>query len=65
MQVVINGAKSEIPDNTSIWNLVKDRKLPAAIVIDLNGAIINREEWENTRLNPDDSLEIIRIIGGG
>ena len=66
MLIKINGTQSEISDNISIHGLVLARKLPGnAIIIELNGTIITRELWENTRLNPDDSLEIIRIIGGG
>ncbi len=66
MLVKINGKESEIPDNTSIHDLVSARKLlDKAIFIERNGAIIARKLWETTRLAPDDSLEIIRLIGGG
>ncbi|MDO8687415.1 MAG: sulfur carrier protein ThiS [Dehalococcoidales bacterium] len=66
VQVKINGAVAEIPDNHSIDDLLLARKLPRDIVIiELNGEIIKRENWESLKLNPSDSLEIIRIIGGG
>lgn len=66
MLIKINGKESEISDNTSINNLISDRKLPtAAIIVELNGTIVARGLWETTKLNPGDSLEIIRIIGGG
>ncbi len=66
MQVIINGAVAEIPNNSSVQDLLLVRKLPADIVIiALNGEIIKREKWEGLQLNPSDSLEIIRIIGGG
>lgn len=66
MQLKINGAVAEIPDNSSIDDLLLTRKLPRDIVIiELNGEIIKREKWESLKLNPSDSLEIIRIIGGG
>ncbi len=66
MLIRINGTESEVADNITIQGLLSARKLTgAAILIELNGAIIARELWENTTLNPDDSLEIIRLIGGG
>ena len=66
MQVKINGVVAELPDNSSVKDLLLARKLPADIVIiELNGEIINRGKWECLKLNPDDSLELIRIISGG
>jgi len=65
MLITINGVQSEIFD-TSIRGLISARNLPDdAIIIELNGTIVTRELWESTSLNPDDNLEIIRIIGGG
>ena len=66
MLIKINGTESEVADNVAIQGLLSARKLTgAAIIIEVKGAIIARELWENATLNPDDSLEIIRIIGGG
>lgn len=66
MLVKINGTESEISDNISIRDLISARKLPVdVIIVELNGTVITRELWESTRLNPEDNLEIIRILGGG
>ena len=66
MQVKINGAVAEIQDDYSIDDLLLVRKLPRdVVIIELNGDIVKREKWGSLKLNPSDSLEIIRIIGGG
>ena len=66
MQVKINGQAAELPDNCSVKELLLARKLPSdVVIIELNGEIINRGKWESLKLNPDDSLELIRIISGG
>jgi len=65
MQVKINGVIAELPDNSSVKDLLLARKLPDVVIIELNGEIINRGKWESLKLNPSDSLEIIRIISGG
>lgn len=66
MRVKINGEADEIPDNSSIKDVLTARKLPVdIIIIALNGEIINREKWEILKLNSNDNLELIRIIGGG
>ncbi len=66
MQVKINGAVDEIPDNSSIRDVLAARKLSVDIVIiALNDEIIKQEKWESLKLNSNDKLEIIRIMGGG
>ena len=66
MQVKINGAVDEIPDNSSIRDVLTARKLPVDIVIiALNDEIIKREKWASLKLNSNDRLDIIRIMGGG
>ena len=66
MQVIINGKPAELRENSSLKDLLSDRKLPEdVVIIELNGEIINRGKWENIKLNPNDSLELIRIITGG
>ncbi len=66
MQVKINGTLDEIPDNSSITDVLTARKIPGdTVIIALNDEIIKRENWESWKLNSNDKLEIIRIMGGG
>jgi thiamine biosynthesis protein ThiS len=66
MLVTINGKESDILPDSTIQDLIRAKNLPENIVIvDLNGSIINPEDWSNTYLRPDDDLELIQIIAGG
>ena len=66
MQVKINGAVDEIPDNSSIRDVLTARKIPGdTVIIALNDEIIKREKWDSLKLNSNDRLDIIRIMGGG
>lgn len=66
MQVKINGIATELPDNCFVNDLLLSRKLlPDVVIIELNGEIVSRGKWESLKLNPGDSLELIRIISGG
>ena len=66
MQVKINGAVDEIPDNSSIRDVLTARKIPGdTVIIALNDEIIKKEKWESWKLNSLDRLDIIRIMGGG
>ena len=38
---------------------------PQLVVVELNGAIINPQEWRNTFIKDGDSLEVVTIVGGG
>ena len=66
MQIKLNGATELVPDNSTVQDVLAAKKLPeATAIIVLNDNIVRREEWQNLRLNSDDQLEVIRIIGGG
>ena len=66
MQVKINGAVDEVADDSSIGDVLTARELSLQIVVVvLNGEIVKRERWVNLKLNSNDDLELIRIIGGG
>ena len=38
---------------------------PQLVVVELNGAIINSQEWGNTKIKDGDCLEVVTIVGGG
>jgi len=38
---------------------------PRAIAIEYNGEILPRQEWENTKVEAGDKLEVVTIVGGG
>ena len=38
---------------------------PQLIVVELNGTIINPQDWVNTKIKDGDSLEVVTIVGGG
>ena len=35
------------------------------VVVEVNGVIIPRERFDETPLNPGDSIEIVHFVGGG
>ncbi len=65
MVIRVNGRDLEVDDTSTIQDVVavsgfKD----SLIVVTFNGAVTLRESWARP-LNPNDSLEIVRVIGGG
>ena len=38
---------------------------PDLVVVERNGRILRREEFDRTALEPGDELEIVHFVGGG
>ena len=66
MLIKVCGEESQVPDAITIQELITSRNLSGkGIIIAINENVIRRELWTSTRLNPDDNVEIIRIVSGG
>ena len=69
MKLKINGEINNINSNhqeISLEDLIKHLgNHPQLVVVELNGNIINPQNWEITKLKEGDCLEIVTIVGGG
>ena len=66
MQILCNGQQQDIPEDTSLSALLDNLTLPPdSVVVEINTQIINRDQYETTRLTEGDQLELIRFVGGG
>jgi sulfur carrier protein len=66
MKIWINGKPEDAGGAGTVQELVRIKSLPEKqIVIELNGGIVKREQWENTLLQAKDRIEILRFVGGG
>jgi len=66
MLVKIGGSVSQIPDAMSIQELLQTKSLPGdGLIIVVNGDVVRREQWKSQKLNPNDNVEIIRMVFGG
>jgi len=65
MQLVINGQPREA-DAENLAELLVELQLEAShVAVELNQAIVERDQFTNTRLNDQDRLEVIQFVGGG
>mgnify|MGYP001192424803 CR=1 FL=1 len=69
MKLRINGDFKTIENSSQDFNLEKLIKhlghQPQLVVVELNGLIINPQNWINTKIKDGDSLEVVTIVGGG
>ena len=66
MQIQLNGEPREIPDQSSIGDLIRLLDLSQErLAIELNQAVVRRSHWVNTILREGDRVEIVHFVGGG
>jgi sulfur carrier protein len=65
VNLVVNGKKREVPDGTTVSDLVAELGLRARnVVVELNRNPLDRGSY-TTQLNPGDVIEIVRAVAGG
>ena len=70
MKLIVNGAtcEREAADIAALFAIeAQERALPGpqGVAIALNGRVVRRAEWAETRLSEGDRVEIVRAMQGG
>lgn len=66
MIIRVNGKEEDVPSGLTISELLKGKSLNvAAVVVELNRAIIPADAFAATALHEGDELEILHFVGGG
>ena len=61
----INGKYEEINNINLLDYLTKNKYRTDRIVVDLNGNIIKKEDFEKINIKNTDKIEIVCFVGGG
>lgn len=66
MTIVVNGNQTDIPDSSTISDLIKQLGLNAErVAVERNRKIVRRAEWGSTAISEGDRLEVVHFVGGG
>lgn len=66
MTVTINGERREVPDGMNIAMLIEHLGMRIdRVAIERNLDILPRAQWQETRVQANDSFEIVQFVGGG
>jgi sulfur carrier protein len=66
MTVTINGEQREIPDGLTVTAMLEHLDMAGKrVAIERNLDILPRTSWQETRVQPNDSFEIVHFVGGG
>jgi|TARA_B110000967_G_scaffold190060_1_gene214368 sulfur carrier protein len=65
-KIQLNGRKLELKNKHSIFALLEKYKMDnKKIAVELNGKIINHNNYKLVYLKNNDKIEIVHFIGGG
>ena len=66
MHIILNGARTEVPDAVTVTRLLSDLGLrPETVVVERNESVVRRAELDAAVLVDGDRVEIIQMIAGG
>lgn len=62
----VNGKPVELDGDTRLLDYIKKLGVnPRAIAVEHNGTILERSAYESALLREGDTVEIVRMVGGG
>ncbi len=66
MEVVVNGRRREIPDRSTVAELVASLGFGSKhVVVEHNGEAVDRARFAEIVLGPQDVVEVVRPVQGG
>ncbi len=67
MQITSNGKPVEATDNITVIDLLTELKVatPMYVSVELNGEILDREQFATTKVSDGDTVEFLYFMGGG
>ena len=66
IQVVVNGQPQTVPEGIDVGRLLPLLAIdPARVAVELNHAIVRKQDWSATVVEPGAQLEIVWFVGGG
>lgn len=66
MQIKVNGEIREVPEGSSMLDLIRSLGLEERVMASaLNMEIVKQEAWGTTLLKEGDTIELLDFVGGG
>jgi len=64
--VTINGKQSELESEQTVAAYLESKGLAGrSLAVAINGAVLQRAEFDSTSISDGDRMEIVRPVGGG
>lgn len=64
--ITVNGRKRDLEGETGLLRFLADNDIDIRLVaVAINGEVIPKREYGSARLRQGDTVEIVRMVGGG
>ncbi|WP_069998073.1 sulfur carrier protein ThiS [Cellulosilyticum sp. I15G10I2] len=67
MKIKVNGEEKQLEKAINILELLvlQEVKMVEMVSVELNGEILDRDDFENTLVKENDAIELLYFMGGG
>lgn len=66
IRIETNGESRDVPSGLSVAGLLEHLQLhPRLVVVERNGEILRRDDYEDAHVEEGDSFELVHFVGGG
>ncbi len=66
MQIQVNGDIRDVPESMTVAELLVTLQLdPRFLAVERNRELVPRTQHAQCRLEPNDELEVVTLVGGG
>ncbi|MCB4203563.1 sulfur carrier protein ThiS [Deferribacterales bacterium Es71-Z0220] len=66
MKIILNGKDTELEKNITVTELLQNLKIHSkVVVVEINGNIVEKDNFDNTFIKENDKVEVVRFVGGG
>ena len=66
IQIYINGKKKNINSNCNLINILEEYSLKNKLIaVEINQEVIPKSNYKTEKININDRIEILELIGGG
>ena len=66
IQIYINGKKKNINSNCNLSNILEEYALKNKLIaVEINQEVIPKSNYKTKKININDRIEILELIGGG
>ena len=66
LTITVNGTEVTAAAAATVGRLLENRAInPDHVVVEINGTIIRREDYDTCTITDGDRIEMLRFVGGG
>lgn len=66
MRIQVNDKHLDITEKTNLSQLLSAQNIDtSAVAVAMNGQIIHREQWQQTKLKDNDTITLVQAVAGG